>query len=49
MFVLSSQLRSFKSILKKWNKDTCDNIHLEITQTIDDVIGIQSLINDRNS
>lgn len=29
MFVLSTKLRSLKHILKKWNKETFDNIHFK--------------------
>lgn len=46
MFVLSAKLRSLKPILKKWNKETFENIHLKFTQATIDVNKIQSLIND---
>lgn len=46
MFVLSSKIRALKSIINKWNQDIHNNIHLKVTQAIDEVNTIQSLIND---
>lgn len=37
MFILAANLRSFKRILKKCNKEIFRNVHLKVTQTIDEV------------